>query len=242
MLAAKRIEDDTVGLVENEGFGKTFKELCVNKELLLFVLLQMMHLSSVGFNNYFPSIIRTLGYNKEMTLYLTCPPFFLAAIISFGTGLLSGKLNERTFIITTSMVVAMIGFALCGAVENPSVRYVGAFLFTSGGYAVNCVILGWVGATLGKTPQQKAIAYGMVNTFANLSYVYSSFLYKKETEPQYAMAMYTNIGFCSVVIVCAQVLRWRLRRANAKMDREEVVVVEGAKPGAPAPKKLRYCY
>jgi MFS family permease len=238
-LAVERIEADTVGLTENQGFRKTFKGLCTNWNLLTFVFLQMMHLSSVGFNNYFPTIIKSLGFSTQQSLYLTAPPFLLAVFVSYGAGLLSGWLNERTFIITASMVLAIIGFAMCGAVHNHSIRYLSTFLFTSGGYSVNCVILGWVSATLGQTQQHKALAYGMVNTMGNASYVYSSFLYRKDTEPQYEIAMYANVAFSFLVIVCTHILRWRLRKANRKIQEEEEVALAN---GQDVPRRLRYCY
>lgn len=235
-LADSRIINDTVGGWEEEKSGwASFKELASNWNLWIFAFMQMMHLSSVGYNNYFPSVIKTLGYDTSTSLYLTCPPYILAAIISYGVGLSSGKLNERTWHITIPMVCAIVGFILCASVIAPEARYFSTFLFTSGAYAVNCVILSWVTATLGSTHVKKALAFGVINTFANASYVYSSYLYMKKTEPQYAIAFYTDAGFGTVCLICVWVMRYRIIKLNKRLS-EEPLAVEGVQSPVQRPR------
>ena len=47
------------------------------------------------------------------------------------------------------------------------------FVFSIGTHAVNSIILGWVGSTCGQTQEKKASAYSIVNSFANVSFIWT---------------------------------------------------------------------
>lgn len=46
-------------------------------------------------------------------------------------------------------------------------------VFSIGTYAVNSIILGWVGATCGQTKEKKATSLAIVNTCANVSFIWT---------------------------------------------------------------------
>lgn len=77
------------------------------------------------------------------------------------------------------MGAALVGFIISCVTLNTAARYIACFLFASGAYAVNSVILGWVSATLGQTREKKAISLSIVNVVANASYIYTAYLYPK---------------------------------------------------------------
>lgn len=172
-LAHDRIARDTVGLESNKGARAGFMQAVRDPRLWLFTFMQNCHLSATGFNSFFPTVVRTLGFSRTMTLVLTCPPYLVSALACLATGISSGKFNERTWHITGGMVVAMIGFITASCTMNVAARYTACFLFASGCYAVNAVILGWVTATLGQTSEKKAAALSIVNMFGNASFIYT---------------------------------------------------------------------
>lgn len=47
-------------------------------------------------------------------------------------------------------------------------------VFTIGTYAVNSILLGWVGSSCGETREKKAAALSIVNVSATLSFVWTS--------------------------------------------------------------------
>ena len=114
----------------------------------------------------------------------------------------------------------MIGFIISCATMNVAARYISCFLFASGAYAVNSVILGWVSATLGQTAEKKAVSLSIVNVIANASYIYTAYLYPKSDGPKYLTAMASNAAFALMTIACAWVLRVWLQRTNARLKRE----------------------
>lgn len=85
------------------------KEACVDYRTWVFALMINLHLSANGFKNFMPTVVKTLGFNTTITLVLTCPPFLVATFASVIVSWSSGKFNERTWHITISKGIAIIG-------------------------------------------------------------------------------------------------------------------------------------
>jgi hypothetical protein len=116
------------------------------------------------------------------------------------------------------MGLAVVGYIISCTTLNVGARYVACFLFASGAYAVNSVILGWVSATLGQTPEKKAASLSFINVVANASYIYTAYLYPKSDGPRYLTAMSSNAAFGVATIASAWVLRLWLQHTNRKIN------------------------
>jgi hypothetical protein len=132
-----------------------------------------MHLAANGFKNFFPTAVETLGFNRTITLALTCPPYLIAGVVSIAWSWSSGRFNERTWNITIAKSIAVAGFVLGCATLNSCVRYFAMNVFTIGTYAVNSIVLGWVSSTCGQTKEEKASSLAIVNTIANISFIWT---------------------------------------------------------------------
>lgn len=117
-LAHDRIARDTVGLEESKGARAGFLQAIKDPRLYLLCFIQNMHLSACGFNNFFPSVVGTLGFSRTITLVLTCSPYLVSGFFGFIVGLSSGKYNERTWHISCSMGLAMAGFIIACATSK----------------------------------------------------------------------------------------------------------------------------
>ncbi|PYH83747.1 putative pantothenate transporter [Aspergillus uvarum CBS 121591] len=228
-LAHDRITRDTVahgpeGTSSSSSTWTALRDALRDPRLYLLAFMQNMHLSACSFNNFFPTVVGSLGFNRTMTLVLTCPPYLVSGVCSILIGTTSGRYNERTWHITGSMGMAVVGFIIACVTLNTAARYLACFLFASGAYAVNSVILGWVSATLGQTPAKKAASLSVVNVVANASYVYTAYLYPKSDGPRYLVAMSANAAFGVLTIASAWALRVWLRRTNR-------AIREGRVPG-----------
>ncbi|KAH8879781.1 MFS general substrate transporter [Thozetella sp. PMI_491] len=220
-LAHDRIVRDTVGQELSQGSRAGFLQAIRDPRLYLLCFIQNMHLSACSFNNFFPTVVGTLGFNSTITLVLTCPPYLISGIFGYIVGLTSGKFNERTWHVTFCMGIAMGGFIISCATLNTAARYIACFMFASGAYAVNSVILGWVSATLGQTADKKAVSLSIVNVVANASYIYTPYLYPSGDGPRYLAAMASNCAFAFATIAGAWVLRFWLMASNRKLMRSD---------------------
>lgn len=104
---------------------------------------------------------------------LTCPPYLIAGFISIYWSWQSGRFNERTWHITSAKGLAIFGFVLAAATLNTGARYFAMCVFAIGTYAVNSIVLGWVSSTCGQTKEKKACSLAIVNTIANVSFIWT---------------------------------------------------------------------
>uniref|UniRef100_A0A8H7MZ28 Major facilitator superfamily (MFS) profile domain-containing protein n=1 Tax=Bionectria ochroleuca TaxID=29856 RepID=A0A8H7MZ28_BIOOC len=69
------------------------KEALLDIKIWALVWCMFMSQAMGSTNNFFPSIVETLGYNKMNTMLLTAPPFIFAAIIFWVVSYLSDRKN-----------------------------------------------------------------------------------------------------------------------------------------------------
>lgn len=148
---------------------------------------------------------------------LTCPPYLLSAFVSVAVSWSSGRFNERTWHITLSKTVAIIGFMIGTLTLNVGARYFAMVLFVGATYGVNNINLSWTASVLAQTDEKKAVAIAIANTLGNLSFVYTPYLWPDSSKPRFAMAMWASVGFSAGVIACAWALRFILMRDNRKI-------------------------
>ncbi|ETN42036.1 uncharacterized protein HMPREF1541_03975 [Cyphellophora europaea CBS 101466] len=192
-------------------------QACKDPRTWIFCLIKMFQLSAASFNSFFPTVIKTFGFNTTITLLLTCPPYLLAGAAGFLCGWSSGRHHERTWHITAGMSFAVLGFIVAPATLNIPVRYIACFVFPIGVYSVNSVIVGWAASTLGQTKEKKAVILAMINVIGNLGSIYGAYLWPKTDSPRYAVGFGTAGGFAALAIAGSWYMRYLLKKENAKI-------------------------
>lgn len=217
-MAHARIERDRVGdSSEPVSPMEGLRQACRDKRTWLFCLMQNFHLSACSFNSFFPTVVNTLGFNRTITLVLTCPPFLLAGVAGIMTGWSSGRMHERTWHITVGLLVAVVGFVIAASTLDTAGRYVACFIFPIGAYSVNSVIIGWAASTLSQTKEKKAVVLGMTNVGGQIGYIYGAYLWPDYDEPRYGIGFGASAAFATLSIGCAWVIRAMLIKENTKL-------------------------
>ncbi|PWZ01222.1 MFS general substrate transporter [Testicularia cyperi] len=213
-LATSRLLRDKVDETEPGSPLRGLKQAVSDPRVWLFCLMQNLHLSANGFKNFFPSVVNTLGFNRTITLVLTCPPYLIAGIFSILVSVTSGKYNERTFHITICKSIAILGFVLAPVLKNTAGRYVAMCIFTIGTYGVNSIVLGWAATVCSQTKEKKAVVIAMMTSISNASFIYTPYLFREADKPNYALAMGAMAGFSAACAGVAWVMRIILMRQN----------------------------
>lgn len=221
ILASERIRKDTVDEQGSVSTIKGLKEAAKDYRVWIFVFMQHMHLAANGFKNFFPSVVQGLGFNRTITLALTCPPYLIAGAVSVYWSWSSGKYNERTWHITSAKALAIVGFIMGFAVNNTAARYVSMVIFAIGTYAVNSIVLGWVGATCGQTKEKRAVAISIIVSTSNASFIWTPYLWTNSYGGRYTLALATSAAFSAATAIAAWVMRIDLMRANKKIRQSE---------------------
>lgn len=220
-LAHDRIERDITGRRAGTSTMVGLWEAVKDYRTWVFCLMINLHLSANGFKNFMPTVVKTLGFSTNVTLFLTCPPYLVATFASIAVSWSSGRFNERTWHITISKGLAIVGFAVAWGTLNVGVRYFAMVLFVGATYGVNNIGMGWVSSTLGQTNEKKAVAVALANCIGNVASVYTPYLWPDTDAPRFGTAMGASIGFSVGVVICAWVMRFILMRENRKIRASE---------------------
>ncbi|RVX68345.1 hypothetical protein B0A52_07348 [Exophiala mesophila] len=216
-LAHARMERDRVGDAGQASAVEGLKQAVKDPRTWVFCLMQNFHLSACSFNSFFPTVVKTLGFNTTITLVMTCPPFLFAGAAGIFFGWSSGRYHERTWHITTGLSIAVVGFVIAASTLNTAGRYVACFIFPVGAYSVNSVIIGWASSTLAQTKEKKAVVLAMTNVGGQIGYIYGAYLWPKEDGPRYGIGFGASAGFALCSIACAWWMRFLLKRENARI-------------------------
>ncbi|KAF5013947.1 hypothetical protein FDECE_76 [Fusarium decemcellulare] len=216
-LAHARIAADTVQIKTNTTTWAGLIDALRDPRLWILIFMQHFHMAASNFKNFFPTIVGTLGFGRNATLALTCPPYIVSGIVCIAWAANSGRMNERTWHITIAKVMAVFGFILACTTMNVGARYFAMCVFASGVYACNSVILGWVSSTCGQTKEKKAISLAIVNTVATLGPIYTPYLWPSSDAPRYTIAMSSSAAFSAASALLAWLMRWMLIRENRKI-------------------------
>jgi MFS family permease len=220
-LATNRMAMDTVGNKGETSVWAGFRQAGKDPMVWIFAFMAHMHLAANGFKNFFPTVVETLGFEKIITLVLTCPPYLIAGAVTIAVSWSSGKFNERTWHITISKAVATFGFGLACADIGVAGRYVAMVIFTIGTYGVNSLILGWCGSTCGQTPEKKAVAIGIVTTVMNASFIWTPYLWPKSDQPKYVIALSSSAAFSVMTAVTAWLAKILFLRKNKQIREQD---------------------
>ena len=95
---------------------------------MLQLVLLFGNVSAASVTNFFPTVVKTLGYSDVVTLLLTTPPYGLAVITVFLNAWHADKTGERFWHITLPLWLAVITFIISAATTNVAARYVAIVL------------------------------------------------------------------------------------------------------------------
>ncbi|KAM5432485.1 hypothetical protein McanMca71_004359 [Microsporum canis] len=216
-LAHDRIQRDKMGLPEKASTMEGLKQAVRDPRTWIFCLMQNFHLSACGFNSFFPTVVKTLGFSTTVTLVLTCPPFLFAGAAGILFGYTSGRFHERTWHITAGLTTAIIGFVIAASTLNTAGRYVACFIFPIGAYSVNSVIIGWASSTLSQTREKQAVVLAMTNVGGQIGYIYGAYVWPDSDSPRYGIGFGASAGFALCSILCAWWMRYLLKKENKRL-------------------------
>jgi hypothetical protein len=175
-IAEEANEQDAHKSSSREGLKLAFTDPSLY--ILWFMLLGLN--TAASFTNFFPTIVKTLGYNKTQKLLLSAPPYVFAAILGITNSWHSDKTQERWFHVVWPQIFCSIGFTISATTLNVAARYTVTFMMMSVYGSFGC-ILSWVSSTLPRPSSKHAVAYAVVNAGSNLASIYASCKSEQDT-------------------------------------------------------------
>jgi len=94
----------------------------------LQLLLVFCIVASGSITNFFPTVVKTLGYGDVPTLLLTSPPYVLCFIVTCLNSWHADRTGERYFHIVLPLMVAVAAFILAASTTTMVPRYISMML------------------------------------------------------------------------------------------------------------------
>lgn len=214
-------QDDSDEIGPKQGF---LLALADPKMWLMLVILYAIYISA-AVTNFFPSVVKTLGYSRNETYALTAPPFCLCVILMMINGWHSDKTQNRFWHIVGPLCLSVVANIIAVSSLNTAARYVAMMLMPGSVYMASTVLLSWITGTLNQPKQKRASAIAFINATCNTPNIWTSYLYTGA--PRYLVAFLVNMAASAVAIIVAIITRTYLRRLNNKMDRQQSIGKSG---------------
>ncbi|ORY54884.1 putative nicotinamide mononucleotide permease [Leucosporidium creatinivorum] len=247
-LAVYRLEKDVGSKDEdNVHFLTSLKMALTDYRLYLLAVIIITKTTAGAVTQFFPTVVQTFGFSKEITLLLTAPPYLVTTVLSIIISRMSDRKPERCFHLAIPLAIGMIGFIISAATTKTAPRYFSLFLMLGGLFGSYNIALAWISSSFPRPRSKRAVAYATINSLGNIAQIWSPYLYPKSDGPKYSTAFITNSVMTAASIAFCLILRYCLKRNNEQMDRQEQEDLETASrldkdsAGAPAvQKQIRY--
>jgi len=217
-LAHLRMAEDS-GMRDDESDETAFQSFWqVVKDYKVWVMALSLTamVVSLSFNQFFPTLTGTLGYNRTVTLLLCAPPFGFATIVAFFNARHSDKVGERFWHIQWPLAMGIIGFIISMSTQVLAARYVSLFLMAAS-YAAFVVFLAWISSSFPRPPMRRAVAIAFINAFSQLGNISGAYVFPLKWGPTYQK----SYGICIACFVACSIgvviHRFTLRRLNRKL-------------------------
>ncbi|KAJ9478371.1 putative High-affinity nicotinic acid transporter (putative) [Pseudozyma hubeiensis] len=183
--------------------------------VLVFMLTAVT--TGVGFNQFFPTIVGSLGYSHTVTLLLTAPIWFFAFLACLANGLHSDRVQERTLHIIGPLVLGIVGFIISSTTTSLGGRFFALFIEASS-YAGYTCVLGWIAPSIPTPKYKKAVALALINAFSQLGNISASYVWPKKWGPKYWQSNTISASMFVACIVLVLLHRTMLQMENNKLD------------------------
>lgn len=126
--------------------------------------------TGAGIVVFYPSVVGTLGFSREVTYALIVPPYMLGFLTSVYGCRHADRKKERTWHMVGSLGVTLVGLIILASSLNTGARYFSLFLVTCFVYIAFDCNLAWISNTLPRPAPKRAAAIGLVNMLSQLGY------------------------------------------------------------------------
>ncbi|KAN0076382.1 Major facilitator superfamily domain containing protein [Elaphomyces granulatus] len=186
----------------------------------ILAITYMCLVGTAGFQNFFPTLAVTLGFNNIISLLLVAPPYIFMVIYSMTHNMLSDRIGNRFWFLIYPMPITIIGFTIFMTTNSFIPRYFSLFLMTFV-FAMQGTLFSWVASSIPRPPAKRATAYAFMNSLGNSAGIWTPYTYREQDKPYYRPALGVCIGLQILASFMATLLYINLRSSNKRLERLE---------------------
>jgi MFS family permease len=156
-------EDNASEITAGQGFIMAARD---PKTWLLMGILYCCYIDGAVVN-FFPSVVSTLGYSRNLSLILTAPPYLLCVVCMLINGWHSDKKQERYLHIVLPLSITLVAMVIAVSTLSTGARYAAMMLMPASFYSAAIVILSWITGSMAQPAVKRAVAISFINAVCN---------------------------------------------------------------------------
>lgn len=160
--------------------------------------------------------------------------WFTTFLVCVAANFTAAKTNDKSIHIMLLTAVAAVGSVVLVTTTSFASRYFAMFLVPIGFSASYTIIVSWISNSFPLPDVKRSSAIAIINSIGNTASIYGSYMYEKNTAPQYLPGGAATAGVCVAIIIVTYVLRRVHIWENSKLDEAEMEA-DGAEAGIVAP-------
>ncbi|KAH7116123.1 major facilitator superfamily domain-containing protein [Dendryphion nanum] len=223
--AVARMEADVAGASEEGAGGKNapirrrdIMDAVTDWRKVLTVVFNVLATLPVSAFGYFmPLIVKGMGYRGVDASLMSVSPFAVGACGLFCFVYVSDRFKERSIVVASSMMLAIVGLVVMYTSDAPKLRYGFVHVCLAGAFTAGPLIVAWLA---GNTPEKgtRSLIIG-INGWSNLAGVIAGQLYKPRYGPHYKFSLLVTmiliaIGACGFLMMRVIFMYVNRRRAR----------------------------
>jgi MFS family permease len=214
--AAQADIDDSSGMTQWVGTKLAFTD----KRTYVLALAYMGITGAAGFQNFFPTLTATLGYDHIISLLLVAPPYLFMVFYSMLHNWFSDRYQMRFWFFIYPIPITIIGFIVFMTTSTFGPRYFSLFLMNFV-FAMNGTLYGWIASSIPRPPAKRAAAYAFINSIGNSASIWTPYTYRDQDKPYYRPALGVCIALQILALITALIMLFDLRTSNNRLMRLE---------------------
>jgi sugar phosphate permease len=173
-------------------------------------------------SNFLPQFVELLGLGVVRTNLYTVAPNAVGFVCLLAIAWSSDHFRERTFHVTFSLVLSMVGMIILAAIDverQIRVGYFATFLMAAGAYVPSCLVQSWQNNNnLNET--SRAATTGLLVGLGNFMGILSAATFRAEYAPKYIPTLIATCCCNAVAITAILSLGLWMKRENRLRDQK----------------------
>lgn len=222
--AAEADVDEAGGMSQVKGLKLALTDI----KTYALAIAYMCITGTAGFQNFFPTLTATLGYNPTISLLLVAPPYIFMVFYSTLHAWLSDKFEKRFWFFVYPIPITIVGFIIFMTTDGFGPRYFSFFLMMFV-FAQNSTVYAWVANALPRPPAKRAAAYAFINSIGNSASIWTPYTYSDTGKGHYYVALGVCIALQILGLLMAIFMYFNLRMLNkrqVRLENEDVQLTE----------------
>ncbi|KAK0494759.1 major facilitator superfamily domain-containing protein [Armillaria luteobubalina] len=233
-LVLQRVEEDRGDSLPDSLKGKVLLHLSDWKVWVYAVMYLCITVPAYAVGYFVTLILSGMGWNLEMSLLLSAPPYIFAAVSIFFFAWLSDKYHMRALFLTIQMLMTIIGLVLTAYTSLPGWRYTGEsddqlvlvsciYSSTTGIFLANAGSAGCIPGILAYASNnivshsKRAVTTAITVSFGGIGGIIATTIYRQQDFPRYIPGIIATISLQVLALVLLGIMTVHFWYENKKM-------------------------